>query len=80
MSERFMERFRPFARDGRLLADRQLIRAQARDVDFGNVIAERPHQFGDDDFRAGRHGAIAGRIELDEPHLAVRVADREARE
>ena len=48
-------------------------------MDFGDVIAQCPEQLGHEDFRAGCHAAIARRIELDEPHLVCRVANREAR-
>ena len=50
---------------------------QRGDVHFGHVVAQRPHQFRDDDFGSRRHAAIAGRIDLEEPHLPGGVAYRE---
>ena len=60
-------------------ADDELIAAHVGDVVLRHVVAERPHQLRHGHFGAGRHPAVAGRIELQEPALAVGVLDGEAR-
>ena len=60
-------------------ADDQLLAAQIGDVVLRHVVAERPHQLGDRHLGAGRHPAIARRVELEEPALTRRVLDGESR-
>ena len=60
-------------------ADNELLAAHIGDVILRHVVAERPHQLRHRHFRAGRHRAVAGRVELQEPALSRCVLDREAR-
>ena len=78
---RFLEAT-PFAArrcDAGLIVDRQFLGPQRRQVRLRHVISQPPEQPGDDDLRAGRHGGIAWRIELDEPDLPCGIAHGEPR-
>ena len=64
-------------REGRGVADQQVLGTDVGDVILGHVIAERPHQLGHRDLGAGGHAAVAARIELQKPLAARRVGHGE---
>ena len=78
---RFLEATPVAARrcDAGLVVNRQFLGPQRRQVRLWHVIAQPPEEPGDEDFRAGRHGRIAWRVELDEPDLPRGIAHREPR-
>ena len=78
---RFLEATPVAARrcDAGLVVDRQFLGPQRRQVRLRHVIAQPPEEPGDEDLRAGRHGRIAWRVELDEPDLPCGIAHGEPR-
>ena len=74
-SGRIARRLPPARRELRAVADDELLAAQIGDVVLRHVVAERPHQLRHRHLGAGRHAAVARRIELQEPALAPGVLD-----
>ena len=66
-------------RDRGPVVDHEVLARELRDVVFRNVVTERVKQFRHGHFGAAGHLTPLRRIELDEPAVARRVENREAR-